>query len=357
MKVTFDDSASLVELGVLTDGWYGSGVVANYVWDVKCWNGKIYRGAGDYGKNSGETTILAYNIATQSWEKTGKAKDEAIHGFVEIGGTLVAPGVDSTGGWEKGNFYVLQGDGSWQQVRNLPNAVHCFDMLEHDGKIFAGLGTETIGKTVAVSEDGGKTFTFAPLYKDGKIFTPAKTEFSRTYELVQYNGSVYALVYFQTSADEEWVVFRYEDGKMHYLDAGYRIADGFSVGQKYFGGELEFGGACYLATGKLNVITDFSDSASWKSIKMPNNGKVSDVILKNNVIYVLSSQRNEDMTYHTVIYKSATGAPDSFVEVCSYDYGGFPISFDYDDTYFYIGTGNNVADKNKSGMLLRVKPN
>ena len=136
-KVIFDDNAPLVELGVVSDALYGSGAKANTPWDVKCWNGKVYRASGDYDKNSG-ASILAYDVANRVWDTAYKVKDEAIHGFVEIGGKLVAPGIDATQGWEYGNYYELQADGKWKQIRNLPNGVHCFDMIECGGKIFAG---------------------------------------------------------------------------------------------------------------------------------------------------------------------------------------------------------------------------
>jgi len=359
MYVSFDPNAAVVELGVICDAWYGSGNLANYAWDVKVWDGKVYRAAGDYDKNSGTTVIMAYDIATQRWERTGFASDEAIHGFEEIGGTLYAPGIDATEGWDLGNFYVLK-DGKWQQVRNLPNGIHCFDMIENDGRIFAGLGTEVTAQTVAVSEDGGKSFRFAPLYKDGKPYNLSGYKSSRTYEFVKYNGQVYALVRFTLGFGGVWEVFRYEDGKMHYMANGYQLFGG-STSRKYFTGEFEFGGACYIANGGLTVVTDFSDPENWKKIPMPGKETVRDAFLRDGVIYVLASEQNRNASTHfvdsykTVIYKSTTGQEGSFEEVLHFDYSAAPLSFDWDGTCFYIGTGAGV-DKAKTGMILRVKP-
>lgn len=359
-QVIFDDNAPLVELGVVCDGWYGAGVTANYAWDVKVWDGKVYRGAGDYGENSGNTTILAYNIATHIWEKTGSAADEAIHSFEEIGGTLFAPGIDSRGSWDYGNYYVLQEDGKWKQIGNLPNGVHCFDMVECDGKIFAGLGTEKTGNTVAVSEDGGKKFTFAPLYKDGKLMDLSGYKSSRTYEFVKYNGEVYALVRFTLEFGGEWAVFRYADGKMHYLTNGVKLL-GSSTSRKYFGGEFEFDGACYIATGGLTVVTDFANQENWKQIPMPGGETVVDAFLRDGVIYTLAYAQNRNPSthnvesYRTVIYKSTTGKEGSFQEVLSFDYTNTPMSFDWDGKHFYIGTGPG-KESAKVGMVLRATP-
>ena len=360
LKVTFDDSAALVELGVVTDTWYGAGADANFVWDLKYWNGKVYRAAGDYDKNSGATTIVAFNTATQTWEKTGTAADEAIHGFVEMFGTLVAPGIDAREGWEKGNFYVLQGDGTWQKVRNLKNGVHNFDMIECDGKIFAGLGTETTGKTVAVSEDGGLSFTFVPLYKDGKLMDLSSYKSSRTYEFVKYNNTVYALVRFTMGFGGEWAVFRYEDGKMHYLTNGFKLL-GSSTSRKYFSGEFEFNGACYVAGGGLIKVTDFADQENWKTIPMPGGETIVDAIVRDGVIYALANAQNRNPSnhnvesYRAVIYKSTTGEEGSFEEVLSFDHVSKAQSLEWDGEHFYIGTSISV-DTTKVGMVLRATP-
>ena len=356
-KVIFDDNAPLVELGVVSDTLYGSGAKANTPWDVKCWNGKVYRASGDYDKNSG-ASIFAYDVANRVWDAAYKVKDEAIHGFVEIGGKLVAPGIDATQGWEYGNYYELQADGKWKQIRNLPNGVHCFDMIECGGKIFAGLGTEKVGNTVAVSEDGGKTFTFVPLYKDGKLCDLSKYDHSRTYEFAKLQDTAYALVAFYTkSGSATWEIYRYEDGKMHYTAEGKTLLDGSEFSRKYFGGDFEFNGTCYLTARRLYAIKDFSDPSSWQHISMPNSGKVSDAILHDGAIYVLSSRQDiKTKIYHVIIYKSTTGEAGSFEEVASYDYSGFPLSFDYDGEHFYVGCSLNSIDQSKMGMLLRIKP-
>ena len=355
--VEFDKDADLVELGVVCNAWYGSGNVANYAGDVKVWDGKVYRAAGDYDKNSGSTVILAYNIATQSWETTGTANDEAIHGFVEIGGTLYAPGIDSTGGWDTGNFYVLGEDGKWQMTSNLPNGIHCFDMIEYGGKIFAGLGTETLGNTVAVSQDKGQTFTFVPLYRDGVLLDTSSYEYSRTYAFAEYDGSLYALILFKKTGVTSYdtFIFRYDNEKMVYQSVADSRLTG-KTGRNYWQGKLEWKGVCYLTSTALNAITDFSKPETHRQISMPNGGVVSDILLHNDQLYVLSYTFQEDMTCKVVIYKSATGEEGAFREVVSFDYAGIPISFDFDGDHIYIGIGNSVTDQSKTGMILRVKP-
>lgn len=355
--VEFDPDADVVELGILSSRYYGPAALANTAWDVKVWDGKVYCGAGDYGENTGKVPIFSYDIATNRWEFRGEMPDQAVHSFEEIDGTLFAPGIDPTGSWDTGNYYYLQ-DGKWKTMRTIPNGVHNFDMIEFDGKIFAGMGTEDVDDTVAVSTDKGQSWTYVPLYKDGKRFDTSDYKWSRTYEFTQYNNQLYALISFQLGFGSSYMVFRYEDGKMIWLsDRVTKLLGGSSVSRKYWGGEFEFDGACYLTLGSLYAIRDFSDQDSYEKIEMPNDERVADAFLKDGVIYVLTFQQDKKTKEYTItIYKSTTGKTGSFETVQSFTYLVPPCSFDTDGTYFYVGMGYSTTQQTKSGTILRVKP-
>jgi len=351
--VEFDPNADFAELGVFSNYYYTGSTIANHAWDIKIWDNMVYRGTGDYDKNAGTAPIIAFNKDTQSWVQMGVTADQAVHRFVEIGGTLYAPGIDANESWDLGNFYVLE-EGKWKKVRNLPNGIHNFDMIEYDGKIFAGLGTETLGNSVAFSDDGGKTFRFAPLYQDGKPMDTSSYKSSRTYEFMEYNGQLYALVSLQMGFGYMSAIFRYENEKMVYVGNASKIASG-RAGRNYWNGKVEWNGICYLTTTSLNAVTDFANPDTHKQIPMPNKEIVSDILLYNNELYVLGFIFTGEKTYDTVIYKSATGEEGSFTKVASFNYPALPMSFDFDGAHFYIGTGNCPTDSAKVGMLLRVK--
>ncbi len=241
-----------------------------------------------------------------------------------------------------------------EKVRNLPNGLHNFDMIGFDGKIFAGLGTETVGNTVAFSDDGGKTFRFAPLYQDSKPLDASAYKGSRTYEFMEYNGRLYALVNLQMHAGYENAIFRYEDEKMVYVGNAANISGG-RAGRNYWNGKVEWKGVCYLNTTALNAVTDFANPDAQKQIPMPSKETVTDILLYDDELYVLSFTFTGQKTYDTVIYKSATGEEGSFTAVASFNYPALPMSFDFDGAHFYIGTGPCPTDSAKVGMLLRVK--
>ena len=359
MTLKFDANAAVVELGNIAK--YEAGNTANYVWDVKIFDGKVFRGAGDYDQNSGDTTFMAFDIQNSQWLDMGTATDEAIHRFTEINGKLYTPGIDSRdGGWELGNFYVLEND-AWKKVRNVPNGIHCFDMIGFGGKIYLGVATQTVTDTVAVSSDNGQSWSYLPLAAaDGSAFATSNYEWSRTYAFVEYNGTFYALLQFkikgQTAYDME--VFRYADGKMVYV-AKSTLHD--KVGRNYWQSAFEWKGKCYITAKKgLWSIGDFANTGSTTKAYKLQTGKeiVTDAILYKDEMYVLSYLANSDGSYKTVIFKTSTGEANSFTQVASFDYEGIPYSFDFDGSHFYVGIGaGSKNDASKAGMLLRVKPN
>ncbi len=354
--VNIDADESVVEMGVVTG--FPSGNIANYAWDVHIFDGKIYRGAGDYDKNAGKTQFVAFNLSTKTWEKMELSTDMAIHTFVEIDGKLYAPGIDSTDsdGWAWGNYYVLE-DGKWVKFRNIPNGIHCFDMIGFDNKIFVAMGGNNEQQMIAVSSDGGKTFSHLPIYRGSKPLDPSgyDPKWFRGYDFVEYNGNLYALLSYRiNNGNYARDVYRYEGDKMVYVGR-----DGFSgrVGRNYWQAAFEWKDTCYIAAKGLFAITDFSSAAKKEVIAMPGKEIVSDAILHNDTMYTLGYNANADGSYQIAIYKSTTGKVDSFTQVANFKYEGMPYSFDFDGSYFYVGIGQPSAnDASKAGMLLRVKP-
>lgn len=341
---------TFVELGIPTASGYDAGAVANCPWDLKLWNGKLYRAAGDYDKNSGKTSIWAYDLKSHRWQNTFETSDEAIHRFVEIDGTLYAPGVDPTEDWDLGNYYVLNGD-SWTKLRNLPNGIHNYDMVEFDGKIFAGLGVSAPNSPVVMSTDKGKTYNFVPLYKDGKQVDTTGMTYIRAYEYMVFNDQLYAYV----TLDEDKALYRFETDRMVWVGKSSGLVYSKRTNINYFNAKFQLGERYFLVSNHLIAVKDFADLSTAGRAVLPQNEYVSDALLEEGLMYVLAYRQKDDGTYQTVIYSSKTGLTDSFTELAQFDYAVPPTSFAFDGDYFYIGMGSKHAVHEKNGMLLRVK--
>ena len=170
-----------IEVGVPYAETFPNGEIARNLWDLYIYDGKIYLGGGDYSLNSGPVDIFAYDLAEEKFVLTGSVEDEAIVNFVQIGEKFIATGTDPMEDWSMGNFYVLTSQG-WEKQRVLPFCVHNFDLIEFEGKIYAGMGGDYGHNPIAVSTDGGLTFEEIPLYLNGQeILALDDPEYCRCY--------------------------------------------------------------------------------------------------------------------------------------------------------------------------------
>ncbi|QAY66756.1 hypothetical protein [Paenibacillus protaetiae] len=176
---------------------------ARNVWDMQLFDHQIYFGYGnssnsDPAPNAGPIPIVYYDlehrtfnansgiISTSTNATNGKktikkaADEEQIDTFKILNGTLYFPGNDARGeGWDYGNFYRLEKDG-WHKYRNLPGAVHVFDMAYYEGSLFAAIGSDKA--EVLRSDDQGLTWKSA-----GSI-----PHMARAFTLIPFQGKLYA---------------------------------------------------------------------------------------------------------------------------------------------------------------------
>ena len=138
----------------------GSGAYARNIWTMCAFDGRVYIGCGN-SSNGGPATgcgpvpIFAYEPKSQKFIQEGRVPDEQIDVFrVFSDGALYIPGHDPTENWRWGNFYRRRpgADATWEKVRTLPMGLHCYDMVEFDGRLIA------CGYGLYESRDRGATF-------------------------------------------------------------------------------------------------------------------------------------------------------------------------------------------------------
>lgn len=350
-KANTTEVDGVMELGLPAAHAHSLGPIANCAWDIVIRDGVLYRGGGDYSANSGPTTIWAYDIATHKWSASGKANDEAVHRFVDLNGTLTALGTDATENWEFGNFYQLI-DGKWQKFRTIAGGVHVYDMAVFDGKIFAGIGTDVGGCPVSVSTDG-KEFTSVPLYKDGAPLVMKADQFARCYELLILNGKLYAEVTLSGgTGGSSHALYRYKDGKLHYLRSASAFFATAGASYNYIHGEFDLNGVSYFGSCRgLFAVTD----TDIQKIPLPGGETVADCFLDGGTVYVLSYKYDSAAKMHnTVIYKTTTMTEGSFQEVKCFAYPVCPLAFAKDGNYLYLSMGY-MAENEKNGTILRIR--
>ena len=346
LTVDVADTA-IAELGNPFKGYYASGAAANCAWDIKVWNGKVYRGGGDYDKNTGNTSIWAYDIAASQWTATGTLSEEQVSRFAVIDGALMAPGIDPTDSWDYGNYYRLDGT-EWTKFRTIPGGIHAFDMAKFDGKLFFGLGVDVTSSPVAYTTDN-KEFTFVPLYKDGQPYDMTGITVIRVYEYFTCGGNLYAVLTRTTATGTRCEIFRYEDDKMVYVTKASSLVSGARISYNMMNAKCEYNGAAYLAT---HYLYRTADGATFEKVALPGGENVSDLLIDGDSMLILSYIAKAGGGYTTVIYRM-TGS--DIAEVTRLDYAVPAHAFDKYGGYYYLAMGDKRLSHEKNGMLLRVQ--
>ena len=343
-------TSSPKELCVQLNNRYKNGEVARCIWDMYLSGNKIYLGGGDYNLNSGPTDICAYDLKTKALVVTGRIQDEAVLTFKEIDGKLYVPGTDPRSNSSKGDYYTLSEDG-WIQHKVLPDTIHNFDLIKFENKLYAGIGGNYGFDPVVVSEDGGETFDFIPLYKNGEELPPLDNpNFSRCHDFYTLNGKLYGLFCFYIDKTYNYEIFCLEDGKMQYVSSANTLSFSMRPGQRVISAKEEYNGKVYVITNSLYSSENGSDFAK---IALPNNEVVSDFIIEKEVMYVLSFNPLTDETFDINIYKY--NLKDGEIKLFkSFNYEVPALSFIKIKKSFYIGMGNSRAQHQKNGTLIKL---
>ena len=343
------ESIEYVEIGIPLADRYDKGARARCVWDMAVYDGKLYVGTGDYSSNTGPVDIWSYDLSARAWSNSGSVEDEEISRFCFISGALVAPGIDPQESWELGNYYRLT-DSEWEKVRNIPNGVHTFDMVEYDGLIFAGLGVEAGNSPIVCSDDGGKSFFEVDMQKKGVSFDGTGFEIIRVYDFFVFEGELYATLFCEAE-ERVYDLYRYEDGIFVYENSW----DGKIKQRKYIsniiGAKSEFDGKLFFATGNLYVTDDME---KLTAITFPKLEMVCDLCVVDGSLFALCAQKLEDGGYRISVWENNGGRASGFLEIFNFVYSVPPISMVCYEGDFYIGTGDIREANEKNGMVLFI---
>lgn len=351
-----DMTKSVVELGIPTLLSYKEKDISNCAWDTHYYNGKIYRGCGDYAEDSKAVTIWAYDVEKEKWSKEYVTSDVAVQRFVEVDGKLMAPGTDPTGSWSYGNCYELDENG-WTTNSKVPNGVHMFDVIEYDGKVFYGLGVNYKQTPLNYTENG-VDYTSVYFYKNGVKLDLSQSAQglspARVYELFTFKNDLYAYLIYQGV----YSVYKYDGTNMVCVNEEAYYGQ-FNGNYNVFVADFERGDTFYMVSGAIYAIQDLSNAFEFERYTPTSTVNVSDAIYRDGKYYLLCYEKTAvNGKYKTIIYESETMAKNSFTEVVSFDYEITPLTFDKvgDDFYVSMG-GRNSTASTKNGMLLKVKAN
>lgn len=334
---------------------FQDGEFACTAWDMTIWNGKLYVGGGDYDQNKGPTDIWSYDANAKVWEKSGTVNGEQVSRFSVIGGKLISPGIDPRGiDWEhtdqafNGDYYVLE-YGEWVVKDKLPDAIHNFDMVENNGKIFAGLGVKEGVSAVACSSDGGETFSAVDFYKNGNLIDTTGSTFIRVYELFVKDGQTFALLRYG-GQKAIYELFCYDGSKFNYFADWTDKFYGAQLTYDLFSSKAVYNGKAYFTYGNLFSTEDMQ---TINKVDLKENIMTADIMAVGNNIYLLCLEKEEG-EYRVSVWKNNVTTKSGFSEIFYFYYEIPVLSFAYGDQGFYFGAGSRTVAHQKNGNVLRV---
>ena len=256
------------ELGIPSSESYSDFYInARNPWDMIVGDGKLYIGGGDYDFNTGPADIWVYDTKTEKWSNSGAVEDEQIGRFIHLGNKIIAPGIDPRYDPENGRCYVL-GDSKWETFCEVPDAVHTFDIIEFNGKLFFGIGTDDYSKKtpIKVSSDGGKTFADVTVYYESVPVPEMEgCVCLRVTDFFIANGELYCLLVANNGKYHEYRYFKY-DGKNFQFHSKFGPNKSFANWQRSrIGEKVTFGDFCFLTTGYLYKTKNFTETTEVPS--------------------------------------------------------------------------------------------
>lgn len=324
------------------------GTYAKNVWDMQVYNGCIYLGSGNSSNvapdaNAGPIPIIRYNPASNIFEQEYTVNEEQIDIYKILNGRLYVPGHDPKDDQTYGNFYYFNGT-NWVKNRTIPNGIHMFDMAYYNSRVYCAMAATSGPFTVSSLESNLNTWTV----HDGGADTWALYR-PRCYHIVELNNKLYTGSSFSTtdatSLDFQAIEAGQADSVVTFTFANMfpGVAAGTEV--KIVRDILANNTSLYIC-GQVYNDQQFVPLGLYKcttigtstKITLPNASALPvDILVRGNMIYVLSYVKNGDYDYTVIVYRSSD--IDTWTEVLRFGYETFMRSFEEIDGDFYFGTG------------------
>ena len=344
----------ITELGIPSKERYSdSHPVSRNPWDMAVFNGLLYIGSGDYDKNTGPVPIWCYDPKLNLWENSGNVNDEAVARFIEFDGQLIAPGIDPKDNHDFGNYYVLNDNNEWQTVRTVPNGVHMFDIVKHNGETFYAIGNSNGTQSPVQKTTDGTTFEAINMYSDGRLLTgDSSLGFSRCYGLFSMGDRLFAMCNWPNLKAAGF--FEYDGTRFNQVSnlKDLKVNDISISRQIMYNEKAVFNGIGYISFGSFYKTADFK---TMERIPTPNDSVVQDIVLKDGKMYVLTATKSNDTDdaentlYTNSVYEYSENA--NFYEVLSFQYKAPAMIFCKDGSTVYVGIGKNDSTVKKDNPI------
>jgi len=328
-------------------------------WDLIAVDGKLYAATGDFGQNTGPTSIWTYDSKSQKWFASATVEQEAIASFVSINNKTVALGVDPIGRPQYACSYVLN-DGNWNIFSQVENALHVFDAEEYAGDIYYGLGSDSDNPAVVKFDTATGEYSGVPLYKNGvdviSVISKADSlQNRRVYDLFAVNNRLFcAFSCTYTTGKITLEFFEFRDGRFEFcqafINSNLKMNNKTVKNQVIFNADATYQDNCYLSLGNLYKTKDF---VQFDKIDIPYNACVTDLYVEElsgkEHLYILATV-SDGIGYKNTVY-SVSG--EALTEIITFRHSASALSLAKSGTDFYIGLGGQDSLSTDNGRIVK----
>ena len=358
-------------------------VYARNIWDMKVFKKLLFLGAGNSSNkgpasNAGRVPLMVFNPKNGRFKKEGVLAEEQIDIFRTIDHKLYVPGHDATEKWTFGNFYKRTPNGTWKKYRNIPNALHVYDITTYNSKLFVGLGMWNVG-AVGVSNDNGARWDIQP----------SGVAYARVYSFLKVENKLYATKTFTPITKR--VKWKYKMQHHYFSISEYGEKGTFNprpdinvkvifpntfldkklskkiVRTQSFGDKAIYLGANITNDHQSDIFGVYVVSSleyaqvDIEKVQISKQVKPFDILIKGSNIYVLGYNVSQK---EVIVLQASTKSPTQFKELLHFSSSTFARSFEMMDNAFYFGLGCEVANNakwrvgeldEKCGDILRIK--
>ena len=351
---------SLNELGIPLIERYSNDPTSRIVWDMELFDNKLFIGSGDYDRNTGPVDVWYYDITENTWNPDGTLPDEMLGRFLVLDGVLIAPGTDPRDGWSFGNYYIREAD-KWKIVREIPDGIHNFDIIDFDGVWFFGLGVKAGETPIMCSLDKGNTFESVPMKRDGKLINTEMGNLIRVYDFFELKGELYAVYTYTSKGDEPSLTELYKYNKeanefLYKENWQDKVLTGFI--RNYFAPtKLIYNDTLFFTTG---VLYKTSDMDTITPVVFESEALTVDLYSDETGAYALRYKGSQEEGFTISVWKNNSDVIDQFDMLFEFDYGAPALCFTKNENSFYFGIGEqkfnaNSEDNALNGTVLNVK--
>lgn len=343
-------------------------IYSRNVWDMQVYDNRIFIGAGNSAnegpsQNSGPVNLVAYIPKENKFVVEGRIDEDQVDIFKILDDSLLIPGHDAKQSWSWGNFYIRTLNKTWEKYRNIPKALHVYDLFYADKKLFAGIGLYE-GAAVGITKNLGKTWDIQKLGR------------SRVYGFLHIGNELFALKKFKRTSKPYFSVAQYENGNFvprydisiydMFPDTKFEITYSRATRIISLGNRALYVGAYKYNSHQTKPFGLYSTELiknNLKAKKIDLNGFIpNDIIKRDNKIFVLASKKNSLNTKNAVFVMDVANLKPK--ELFFFTNNTFARSFELFDGKFYFGMGSDVDEgdnwkisdiKKETGNILAYK--